>query len=361
VQSTIVTSGHVNTGSTQSWERTFRTTLRAAYWGLLLCLAALVLVYFCRTSGVGIHEPARIGKMLTGTADRPYAFRVLLPAAANLLAPLLDSHLALRIGIQSEVALGAGFFRSTLNGSAFPSQVVLILGMMYLSLVGIAMRYLVARLGYNAALQYLAPPLLLGGTAATFMRYGYTYDFTTLFLFSLSLLLMSYRRWIAYLLVFVTATLNKETSILLVLIFVVHFLRRLPRREFLVLSIAQLGLYGLVQGAIRYAYRNNPGSAVEWHLIDHLHALKNAATGMSAAFVLTSALVVAAAALIIYGWARKPPLLRSAIWMLPCLLVLYTAWGYPGEIRAMLEVYPILALLVVPPQFVIATKELDSA
>jgi hypothetical protein len=349
-------------GASQSWGHAFLPMLRAAYWCGILCLAFLALVYFCRTSGVGGHGPAKIARILTGTADRPYAFRVLLPTVANILAPILDSHLALRIGIKSEIALGAGFFQSTLNGSTYPSQVVLILAMMYLSLAGfaVAMRHLIGRLGYSAVIQYVAPPLLLAGTTI-FMRFGYIYDFTTLFLFSLSLLMMSLQRWMAYLLVFALATLNKETSIFLVLIFVLYFFSRLSRRESFLLTILQLGLYGLLQGVIRIVYRNNPGTPVQWHLASQFEALKQSATHLSSGLVLTSACVVAIIAMVIYGWSMKPRLLRAAIWILPCFLVLYTAWGYPGEIRAMLEVYPILALLIVPPQLLLGSKELHAA
>ena len=167
---------------------------------------------------------------------------------------------------------------------------------------------------------------------------------------------MSSRRWIAYLLVFALATLNKETSLFLVLIFALYFFPRLPRGEFIRLSIGQLGLCGVLQGAIRYAFRNNPGSAVQWHLGAQLEALNQAATGTPATFVLTATLVIAVAALSIYGWNMKPPLLRAAIWILPFFLLLYAAGGYPGEIRVMLEVYPILALMIVPPQLLLRSR-----
>ena len=81
---------------------------------------------------------------------------------------------------------------------------------------------------------------------------------------------------------------------------------------------------------------------------------------MPRAFVLTCALLVVIAALIIYGWSRKPPLLRSAVWILPCFLFLYAVWGYPGEIRVMLEVYPIVGLLMVPPQPLEASNRLKA-
>jgi hypothetical protein len=193
------------------------------------------------------------------------------------------------------------------------------------------------------------------------MRFGYVYDFTTLFLFTLSLLIMSVRRWDAYLLVFALATLNKETSVFLVLIFGLYFFSRLPRRQFLLLSIVQLGLYGVIQAAVRYTYRANPGTAFQWHVASQLEVVEQALTTAPATVAFITASLVALAALIMYGWTMKPPLLRAAIWILPFFLLLYAAGGYPGEIRAMLEVYPILALLIVPPQLLLPPRGLGAA
>src|SRR4030067_2989914 len=58
---------------------------------------------------------------------------------------------------------------------------------------------------------------------AFFKYYTYLYDFPILFLFTLSLLLLIREKPIPFLLVFILATLNKETSILLAILFVMRF------------------------------------------------------------------------------------------------------------------------------------------
>lgn len=334
-----------------------RIGLRLIYWATVCAIALVLFAYFCRTSGVGGHGPAKVSRILTGTADRPYAFRVLLPVIANGLAPLLDPHLALAIGTKSEVLLGDRFFTSRMSGATYPSQAALILGTMYLSLVGfaVALHYLAKELGYAAWVQYAAPPALLVGSIL-FMNYGYIYDFSALFLFSLSLLLMLQKRWASYLVAFAAATLNKETSVFLVPTFILFYFGRMLRRRFFLLGAAQIVVYGAIQGGIRYAFRNNPGSTLQWHLPDQLKALHEAAANSPMTLALIGALVVTIAVFVGYGWKRKPQFLRASLWLAPIFIALFVTGGFPGEIRTMLEIYPIVALLMLPPQLLTASE-----
>lgn len=327
---------------------------KLVYWCFIAGLAGLLLIYFCRVSGVGGHGPAKIERLLAGRADRPYIYRALLPVAANLLSPLLDPRLAARIGAVAERALGENFFLRRFDGAEYPSQAVLILVMMYLSLVGfgaVAFQFL-ADLGYFPWVRYLGAVALLLGTAL-FMQFGYIYDFTTLFMFSLGLLLMFRLQWGAYMVVFALGTLNKETTIFLSLICVLYYWHRLSRRRLLGLLSIQLAMYGLVQGMLRFVYRQNPGSAALWHYPDQVAAIKALALSDPFRLILMSLILMMVAALIVYRWSQKPRILRTGLAVLPMFLVLFMLWGYPNEIRVMLEVYPIVAILVVPPQLML--------
>ena len=334
---------------------------KALYWAAVLAVSSFVFIHFCTTSGVGGHGPAKVERVLTGTADRPYVFRVLLPLVANTLAPLLNREIALYMGIESERVLGERFFQARLNGALYPRQVILILFMMYLSLVGFAitMWFLIGSLGYAIWVQYASPPVLLLGSMI-FMQFGYIYDLTALCLFSLALLLLFRQQWAAYIVVFVCSTLNKETSIFLYLIFALYYSRKLPRRSFIVLSAAQLVGYGLIQGIIRYVYRNNPGQAVQWHFGDQVSMLKQLAANSPLLLLYGSAVLVIMAMLVAYAWRSKPVFLRTAISILPFFVVLFILWGYPLEIRAMFEVYPIVAILMLPPQLLDHTRTMVS-
>ena len=317
---------------------------------LILALALAVFVLFLRTSQIGANGKATWEKVLTGTAYHPYIYRQLLPAAANLLAPYVDGMWALRLGRQTETVLGERFFRGQLNGRLFPSQVILILAMMYLSLAAFAatMFLLVRDLGYSRRLQYLMPPASLLAATVTF-NFGYMYDFPQLLLFTLGLWLMYRKAWAAYLLVFALGTLNKETTLFLVLIFSLFNWHRLPRLRLLTIGGTQLAIFGLIQAALRYRFRNNLGEALEWHLSDQVVAYQRIFFETPWILALWATGLVVVASLVVWRWKRKPEFMRCALTPLPFFTVLMLFWGYPLELRAALEMMPVIAILMLPP------------
>jgi hypothetical protein len=189
--------------------------------------------------------------------------------------------------------------------------------------------------------------MLLGCVA--FFGYGYMYDFPTLFLFSLGLLLMVCEKRFWFLVVFTFGTLNKETAIFLTLIFGLYFFRGLPGRRFVALLASQLGVYGIIQGVIRFTYRNNPGQVMEWHFPEQLPAYESVARDTPFLLVTWGVVCILVVILVLHRWSDKPLFVRVAFAIFPIFLALFVFWGYPLEIRSMLEVFPILAILVLPP------------
>lgn len=333
-----------------SFQQAVRMVLRGVYWLAVAILALLVFVHFLRTSEIGVNGKADFEKVITGAAYQPYIYRQLLPGLANLAAPLVDGPSALRLGRQLETVLGERFFRARLNGRLYPRQVILILGMMYLSLLGFAVTvwFLVRDLGYGPGIRYLMPPALLLASPV-FFGFGYMYDFTVLFLFSLGLWLMAREAWPGYLAAFALGTLNKETALFLGLIYVVHFWNRLPRNRFLALGAAQLGIYAAIQGLLRYRFRNNPGGPLESHFQEQVSVMREIAAHTPWLLLIWLAVLAVVVFLVVRHWHRKPLFLRHALSILPPLSILFVFWAYPLEIRAVLEVFPIVAILMLPP------------
>ncbi len=324
--------------------------IKALYWILVLGVALIPFIYFLRTTRFGSNPKATIEMSLTGTAYRPFAYRVLVPMTANFLSPILQRRAALRLGIEAETIVGERFFRAGMNGRLYPREVWLILIIMYLSLAGFAitMWLFVKELGYSLQIRYIAPPFLMLG-ATIFFRYGYLYDFTLMFLFSLSLLLMLRAQWLAYLAVFSLGTLNKETTIFLYLVFAVYFFRRMPRGRFILLSVMQLGIYALIQGTIRFVFRNNPGNTMEYHFYDQIAYSKELAAIHPGLLIYWAAAMANIAILVVHNWDNKPEFLRAALWIAPFFLALFFLLGYPTEVRDLVEVYPVVAILMFPP------------
>jgi hypothetical protein len=183
--------------------------------------------------------------------------------------------------------------------------------------------------------------LALLGLTQFFRYYSYLYDFPNLSLFTLGLGLLVRRRWRVFLPVYLLACLNKETTILLTLVFIIHFW---PRRgmsgtRFAGLLFAQLGIFALVRLALFLAFLDNPGALVAWHVPHHnLDVLK--------AYPLATVFGWCGLALLLfYKWSAKPPFLRHALWIVVPLVVLAFFFGYLDELRDYYEAYPIVLLL----------------
>jgi len=221
---------------------------------------------------------------------------------------------------------------------------------MYLSLLGFvfALRYFLAGvLRAPRAFIDIVPLVALLGVRELAVSYiHYVYDLPALFLFTLGLALMARGRWRPFLIVFAAACLNKETTVLLTLVFVIHFLDRekMDRSLFNRLLLFQLAIFFCTKLALLLVFQNNPGSPVEFHLGDRNFALL-------LRFLVNPSLAaefawLAIAALTFYKWSSKPAFLRHAIWILVPLLVLIPFFGQLNEGRVFYEVYPIVVLML---------------
>ena len=172
--------------------------------------------------------------------------------------------------------------------------------------------------------------------------FGKIYDFTILFLFTLELALMNAGRWRAYILLFPVACLVKETTLLLGLVFALHFYGSLERRKFWALLAGQAAIFLVIRLILTWIFRNNPGSALEFHLLDHYKAF----VSQPLFFTLWLLMLVFVAGVVGYRWRHKPTFLRHAALAtaLP-LLTLFFAAGGPYELRNLYEAYPAVFLL----------------
>lgn len=173
--------------------------------------------------------------------------------------------------------------------------------------------------------------------------YNYIYDFPHLFLITLALSLLVRKNWALYLVVFLFCCFNKETSILLVMVFFFYFLgdKRMDKSKFWKLLLIQMGIFVLVKGILTIIFMDNPGHFVEFHLYDYnlirlrkIKPLEMLLWGSGAVF------------LIFFHWLRKPRFLKVSLLMLIPLVSLTLLLGFIDEWRDYYEVYPVLLLLV---------------
>lgn len=303
---------------------------RPVFLAFAVFLTIVVMVWTVAIGeGIDAYYRSRLPDMVHGTAWRPYVTRALVPmvarAAGSILpdgfsTPLGDADHTLVVLLMGASLLGYAFALRDLSGALFPS------------------RPLAASLTALGALAFV--PLFL----YPFSRQ--IYDFTTLWLFTLVLACMARARWAMFAVAFTLASINKETAILLTIVFVAHYAvsrHGMTAAAFWRLLAFQLIVFAVVRGVIGYVFRNNEGGAVEMHLFDHnQHVLENPMEISKRLWILIAATLAGTR-----GWRAKPALLRHALAVLaPILLAMGVTVGQLDEIRAYYEVYPVVALLV---------------
>jgi hypothetical protein len=279
--------------------------------------------------------------MVMGTADRPFVYRALLPFLVAWLTPLLPLTWAQAITQLPFIDMLCAQF----HAPDYPREVLWMMLGMYFALMGFlwALRYLMRVVGFTEWARTWVPVIALI-LLPMFYLYGKLYDLPALFLFTLAFALLIAQRWKLYLLVFAVGTLNKETMILIALIFAVYGFRRLPKAPYWGLLALQLLVFALIKGGLNWYFQNNPGSVVEMHL-----DLQWQAFWLSPFDALIWGVLLALG--IGYRWAEKPVVLRYALVILVPLVISHVFLGMPYEIRVYLEAYPILLLLSVGALF----------
>lgn len=318
---------------------------RGVCWVLAAVLAAVMLVMAMREPGTNDYERAMFADMIYGRAHRPYVARALVPTVVRTATALVP--LACRQAL-SDYGRTKPWVRGELARlhwePEYLTEYLLAMVVMYGALLG-----LVASVRMLFDELYVAPSWFRDAVSlATMLSLGlgfeycaYIYDFATVFLFALGLLLMVRRQWGVYVGLFALACLNKETTILLTLVFAVHFWRRkdIGRRHFWGLIAAQAGIWLVSRLALGYAFAANPGGTVELHLADNLWLLQHRSFHILALFVATVGLIA-------YRWREKPEFLRNATWVVAALVPLIAFFGMMDELRAWYEVFPIVGLLI---------------
>lgn len=292
--------------------------VRPLIYGFLLALSTsgIFLWYIARTDW---QNPLfRLADMIAGTAYRPYVYRALIPFLVRMLERVYP-------------------LRPELYAFA----------LMFLTLVGfvLTVRSFAVYLWKSHGKADVVSLLSIVGLIPFIARDGKIYDFPDLFLFTLGLLFLTRQQWKGFFVVFLLGCINKETMVLLSLVFAVYYFRRMPAREFWALLMGQAVAFGAIKLFITWSFRGNPGGVVEYHLVEQIKALVYLPD-----FLLYYGLFALCAAIfVLVDWRKKPEFLRyAAVALLPALVVANLFFGVPYEIRTYLDVYAVLFLLSVP-------------
>ena len=325
------------------------TLQNRAFFLLILALTSLcVLTVFVVSPGIDGYEKARFGEMVYGKAYKPFVYRQLLPLMVRGLVWLYPDNTAtwLRTVIESISMVQAKFDRSDWARALYPELITACL-LMWLALIGFAYALIyLLRTFYRTSLAVERSVVLLavGILPAFFDKCNYIYDFPLLFLFTLGLAFLARRKMWWFSLVFVLGCVNKETTILLTLIFLIDCASdaQFGKMKYYLWLLFQAAAFFIIKIALFFAYRDNAGGTVEIHLMDYN-------LGMVGTVGLETVIAIAAVGLAVFhDWRMKPRFLRRSLWIAIPLFVLTMLFGYIDEQRDFYELYPLILLLMLP-------------
>jgi len=315
--------------------------LPALYLAYLI-VAAIPLSVSIFRPGITGYERAVFEDMIYGKAHKPFVKRQLVPLIVRGTTHLIPG--------PTKTFLQKKFSQSKLINQLgwtpeYASEFLLALLIMYGSLIGflVVLRlFILYFLNISSTLSHIAVLAVGLGLPCTFVYKVYIYDFTQLLLFTACLLLLYQQRWHLFYPIYILACLNKETSILLPVVFLSCFTTNALKRPGLWHLLSQiiigLGIYSL----IGYIFRDNPGGAIEWHL-RHNIARPFIISGFGKLRLIIFILFI----LLSLSKLHQAPvfLKRSLIATLPPLMCLAFLFGHFDELRDYYEALPLIYTL----------------
>ncbi len=305
---------------------------------ILLVLTFIVSVAFLLLSDLNQQPQAKLDRLIDGTAQRPYVSRRLVPQLLGILtADLPEPFLSWSVAInQHELVNGLLWWLAIPIDYGLVLLVFSILNFLFLLGFAVAFHRLASILAVPQPFRWTVVSLLLL-LLPVFLSHGYVYDYSTLFLWTLFFLMLAEKRWGWSFAVIGLAALNKETALLIPLVWLTY--GRLFGRSALYWPVlaAQSILVAFVWAMIAWAYRDNPGGFFEFHFSTHW------TTYLAAPGAILTALI--GIIVVIYlAYPLAPRLLRSSSVLLIPLTILYLFFGWPYEFRVFYEIYPIVVL-----------------
>lgn len=312
---------------------------------LIYLLASLPVTFvFIAHPGLTGHPEADFGQMIDATASRPYVTRALVPFVVRTTAAALPESATSFI---ADHMRGRRLVRTL--GWEDPRLVEYAVATVVFVACFVGFAFVLRRLAavvydFPAGFRDLAPLIALAALPLCFRYYSYPYDPATLLLFSLGVLFIVEARDGPFMVALVLAALNKETSILLVLLYTWNRIASGRGRVVLHAGLVMLVWCG-VRVILELVFRDHPGAIAETHL-DHTVWLF---TEFPARLWYALAVVALLAAAIVSGWKESPRFARAGL--LLTVLPLFAAalfFGFVDELRGYYEAAPFIFLLALP-------------
>ena len=337
---------------------------------LAYLVTAILIVALIYHPGL-INERAGVINLTNFEGHKPFQYRIVVPlivrgldiVTPDIIKEKVDSLLEPKIAnlkVESEVSDNK---IELLSRYIYRSAVYICLNILSIfSFMVVFRRFSRLISGLPGIISDLLPLGLVAIIPVFYLFPNYCYDFSHLFLLTLAMYYMYKREWLKYIIVYFFAILNKETVVLLTLLFLIYNWSELPRPQLLKLAGIQFMIFAVIKGALFIIFRHNPGGFVEFHLqfnLKHLTKLANYVwfgippKGFLMPFPLNIPQPIGlnvicfapVAFLVSYRWREKPLFLRQAMISLPILVFLTLFLGIIHELRDYYDVLPAVYIL----------------
>jgi hypothetical protein len=323
-------------------------------------LALIFLVYWataclCLNSYMerwGFRAGGGLDRMMTYTAPRPFAYRVLVPVIVNNITAAIPTQFkaSLYDYFDQSSEVRKRYFGGN-NTDTWDADYSLKYHLTYfidfLSLFGLILLLrqlcLVCYPGCRQLADFAPLPFAIL-LPLIFLRGGYFYDFPELLLLAGSFhAALRKRIWqLAFLVPL--AVLNKEPDVLLPILLAPILFSSLPRMRALIVTVVLLMVGGAVFLFLRVSFAGNAGSGVEYHLPENLRYWASLRSFLGFTSILAPAIpfpkiqnvlfAIPLAALLFWRWREKPVYVKQLF----CLALVVNAplllfFGNADEIR----------------------------
>jgi hypothetical protein len=307
---------------------------------LYMVVAAVPITVGMFRPGLINYDRATLQDMIYGSAYRPFVKRQLVPLlvrAGKACIPASALHQF------SDYLAKLKLLKMLKWPKAFAVEFLLALTIMYFSLIAflLVLRHF---LQIFFCMSHIKSHLFTLGMGlvlpVTFSGNMYVYDTTQLFLFTAGLVLLYKQYWILFYPVYLLACVNKETSLLLPVVFACWLGSRVLRPPNIWHFIIQLLTGGMICIFIAWIFRHNPGGDLS------LFVQRNIKLNFSSLAWLRLCLLAVGIILSIWRIRTAPAFLSTGLMAtLPVLLIAAFFFGYIDELRDYYEAMPFMICL----------------
>lgn len=331
--------------------------------GLLLMFALYWIVAAASVSGClgkwGLRDQMPgygIEQVLDDRASRPFAYRRLLPEAADLAERLTPA--ALQAYVVAKLSPHRTFARATAAADPrYAFRYVLMLHACFAAALGalFVLSAVLRRFGFGRQTCTLAPMIFLLAFPFIQTGGGYYYDVVELFFLSSALLAALQRRWMVLCVLAVPATLNKEAFLFFLPALYPLLRTAMNPRAALATLAGAIGISGAMNVWIKYLYAAAPGDVAHFQLLGNLKAYARLSSylelevtygiaGPSGTFIGTALLL---AILVLRAWPSCPDVMRRHLAIAALVnLPLFLVFCAPGELRNLSLLFVGLVVLI---------------